>query len=185
MANLPLLMNLVNDFGSSLSPLFYEPSYYYSRYPSALLNDEHQHLRCRRDRSTGKIPSTIGKDGFQVSMDVQQFKPSELVVKVIENSVVVEGKHEEREDDHGYISRHFVRRYSLPKGYDPNKVVSTLSSDGVLTVSIPKPQIEDKSNERVIQIQQVGPAHLNVKENTNETKVTKESLDPQDTTKSD
>jgi len=36
----------------------------------------------------------------------------------------------------------------------------------VLTVSIPKPQaIEDKSKERVIQIQQVGPAHLNVKPN--------------------
>jgi len=41
----------------------------------------------------------------------------------------------------------------------------------VLTVSIPKPQaVEDKSKERIIQIQQVGPAHLNVKANESEVK---------------
>ncbi|XP_055913770.1 heat shock protein 23-like [Eupeodes corollae] len=129
-------------------------------------------------RSEGKgdgVVSNIGKDGFQVCMDVQHFKPSELSVKVIDNSIVVEGKHEEREDDHGYISRHFVRRYALPKDYDADKVVSALSSDGVLTVSIPKPKTEtEKPNERVIQIQQTGPAHLNVKEN-GEDKAEKES----------
>ncbi|XP_064556832.1 heat shock protein 26-like [Drosophila montana] len=115
--------------------------------------------------------SQVGKDGFQVCMDVTQFAPSELNVKVVDNSIVVEGKHEEREDDHGYISRHFVRRYALPQGYEADKVVSSLSSDGVLTVSVPKPQpIEDKSKERVVQIQQVGPAHLNVKENAVEQK---------------
>nr|ABX80642.1 Hsp26 [Drosophila buzzatii] len=119
--------------------------------------------------------SQVGKDGFQVCMDVTQFTPSELSVKVVDNCVIVEGKHEEREDDHGYISRHFVRRYALPQGYDGDKVVSSLSSDGVLTVSVPKPQpVEDKSKERVVQIQQVGPAHLNIKRNEDESKEDKE-----------
>ncbi|XP_034482476.1 heat shock protein 26 [Drosophila innubila] len=111
----------------------------------------------------------VGKDGFQVCMDVTQFSPNELTVKVVDKSIVVEGKHEEREDDHGYISRHFVRRYALPEGYEADKVMSSLSSDGVLTVNVPKPQpIQDKSKERVVQIQQVGPAHLNVKQNAAE-----------------
>ncbi|XP_023164483.1 heat shock protein 26 [Drosophila hydei] len=115
--------------------------------------------------------SQVGKDGFQVCMDVTQFTPSELSVKVVDNFIIVEGKHEEREDDHGFISRHFLRRYALPQGYDGDKVVSSLSSDGVLTVSVPKPQpLEDKTKERVIQIQQVGPAHLNVKPNEEEPK---------------
>ncbi|KAH8302780.1 hypothetical protein KR044_010736 [Drosophila immigrans] len=109
--------------------------------------------------------SQVGKDGFQVCMDVTQFTPNELSVKVVDNHIVIEGKHEEREDDHGYISRHFVRRYSLPKGYEADKVMSSLSSDGVLTVNVPKPQPIEKSKERVVQIQQVGPAHLNVKQN--------------------
>lgn len=115
------------------------------------------------------IKSPIGKDGFQVSINVEHFKPNELQVKVVDDHITVEAKHEERSDDHGYISRHIVRRYAIPKGYDPNQVASSLSSDGVLTVSIPKPALEDKSDkERVVQIQQTGAAHLNVKPNPKE-----------------
>ncbi len=44
----------------------------------------------------------------QVCLDVQQFKPEEVNVKTVDNFVVIEGKHEEKEDEHGYISRHFV-----------------------------------------------------------------------------
>uniref|UniRef100_D3TN88 Alpha crystallin n=1 Tax=Glossina morsitans morsitans TaxID=37546 RepID=D3TN88_GLOMM len=169
MSSLPLILSLADDLNrlSMAASPFYDPSLYYARHPLALLTGEPQQLR-GRDLFNADQASTVGKDGFQVCMDVQQFKPNELVVKVADNCIIVEGKHEERQDDHGSISRHFVRRYTLPKGYDPNKVQSTLSSDGVLTVNVPKPAIEDKSNERVIQIQQVGPAHLNVKENPKE-----------------
>ncbi|XP_067645450.1 heat shock protein 23-like [Eurosta solidaginis] len=161
MSTLPLLLSLADDFGR-LTP-FYDPAFY-TRWPAITTSPSVQLRKFERDFPL----ATVGKDGFQASMDVQQFKPSELTVKVVDDHVVVEGKHEEREDDHGYISRHFVRRYALPKGFEADKVVSTLSSDGVLTVRVPKPAIEDKSNERVIQIQQTGPAHLNVKENPKE-----------------
>lgn len=116
-------------------------------------------------RSSDLALPTIGKDGFQACIDVQQFKPNEITVKTVDNHVVVEGKHEERQDEHGYISRQFTRRYALPKGYDPNQVVSTLSSDGVLTIKAPPPKEAIQNNERVVHIQQTGPAHLNVKEN--------------------
>ena len=152
-----------SDYGYGLHPhQFLEaPRPQWAR---SLLNHDHHHQVARRDKQPGPI-STIGKDGFQVCMDVTQFKPNELQVKVVDKCITVEGKHEEREDDHGYISRHFVRRYKLPDGYDADKVLSTLSSDGVLTVSVPKPQLQDKQGGRVIQIQQTGPAHLNVKSN--------------------
>lgn len=112
--------------------------------------------------------SAVGKDGFQVCLDVQQFKPSEVSVKVIDNAVVIEGKHEERQDEHGYIARHFTRKYLLPKEVDAAQLASTLSSDGILTVKAPltKPAVE--SNERVIQVQQTGPARNSVKENQTE-----------------
>lgn len=124
-------------------------------------------LQPRRDKGAGDIaiPST-GPDGFQVCMDVQQFKPNEISVKTVDNAVLIEAKHEERPDEHGYISRQFVRKYTLPKDYDPNQVVSTLSSDGVLTIKAPPPPaIEDNSKERIVYIQQTGPAMLNVKDN--------------------
>nr|ACG58883.1 23 kDa heat shock protein alpha [Ceratitis capitata] len=161
MADLPLILSLADDL-SRLSPL-YEPVFY-TRWPAITTTPGGRLRKFEKDFPI----ASVGKDGFQASMDVQQFKPSELSVKVVGDHIVVEGKHEEREDDHGYISRHFVRSYALPKGFEADKVVSTLSSDGVLTVSVPKPAIEDKSSGRVVQIQQTGPAHLNVKENPKE-----------------
>lgn len=102
--------------------------------------------------------SVVNKNGFQVSMNVKQFAPNELSVKTIDNCIVVEGRHDDKEDGHGVISRHFVRKYMLPKGYDPNDVLSTLSSDGILTVKAPPPPPpaaakNDESNERIIEIQ--------------------------------
>jgi crystallin alpha B len=83
---------------------------------------------------------------------VQQFKPNELTVKTVNDYVIVEGKHEERQDEHGFISRQFQRRYELPTDIEPDTVVSQLSSDGVLTISAPKKALPQSGNERVIQI---------------------------------
>ncbi|XP_026320442.1 protein lethal(2)essential for life-like isoform X1 [Hyposmocoma kahamanoa] len=93
----------------------------------------------------------------QVILDVQQFAPEEISVKASNNCVVVEGKHEEKQDEHGFISRQFTRRYILPGGYDVADVVSTLSSDGVLTVSAPK-RAPPVAGERSIPILRTGPS---------------------------
>lgn len=77
----------------------------------------------------------------------------------MENYIVVEGKHEERADDLGLISRQFTRRYALPKAYNMNDVVSTLSSDGVLTIKVPPVDKTPEIKEKVIPIQITGPAH--------------------------
>lgn len=167
-----------DDFGFGINPVdIFRPRtshLLHSRRPYSapylLGNRRHHHHRQQRggernDSSFGLMP-TVGSEGFQVCMDVSQFKPSELTVKTVDNIVVVEGKHEEREDDHGMIQRHFVRKYTLPKDYDPKDVHSTISSDGVLTVKAPPPPSKALKNERVVQIQQTGPAHLNVKQPT-------------------
>lgn len=187
MSSLPILLNLIdeldrdnyhgNDFGLGLYPHHIHRHHHHRHEPTAasvgyslplsLVSRLGERTLSRRAQQGESRMSPVGKDGLQVCMDVAQFKPSELSVKVVDNSIIIEGKHEEREDEHGYISRHFVRRYTLPKDYDADRVISTLSSDGVLTVSAPKPQ-DEKSNERVVQIQQTGPAHLNVKHNTEE-----------------
>lgn len=105
-------------------------------------------------------------------MDVENIAPNEISVKTVGNSIVVEGNHEERQDEHGYISRQFKRRFALPEGYNVKDVVSTLSSDGVLTVKVPPEAKPLKNNERVIQIQQTGPARLSIgnKEKAQESK---------------
>ncbi|KAJ6640737.1 Heat shock protein 26 [Pseudolycoriella hygida] len=139
--------------------------------PSSLWNQYHTgyHRPCRflsklrNPVSSTDIPkSTIGKDGFQVCLDVQLFAPNEISVKAVDNDIVVEAKHEERQDEHGYISRQFKRRYTLPKEFDIKDVTTQLSSDGVLTIQAPpKAKAVDDDRVRVLQIQQTGPARLN------------------------
>ncbi|CAD7082728.1 unnamed protein product [Hermetia illucens] len=184
MSAIPFLLNLADelndleswripdDFGMAIYPADLRRS---QRVPARLpvslprgRNYPYALAKKPQDKVKAKVENAVGKNGFQVCMDVQQFKPNELTVKTVDNTIVVEGKHEERQDSHGFISRHFVRKYTLPEDYDPNDVVSTLSSDGVLTVKAPPPSKSDAA-ERVVQIQHTGPAHLSVKDNSEPT----------------
>ncbi|XP_050075589.1 protein lethal(2)essential for life-like [Anopheles maculipalpis] len=107
------------------------------------------------NRDTGSTVNVTG-DKFQINLDVQQFSPEEISVKYVDKCIVVEGKHEEKQDEHGYISRHFVRRYMLPSGHNENDIVSSLSSDGILTITCPRKEIEQKKPERAIPITHTG-----------------------------
>ncbi|KAI5645073.1 hsp20/alpha crystallin family domain-containing protein [Phthorimaea operculella] len=104
---------------------------------------------------SGKVSSDDEK--FQVNVDVQHFSPDEINVKVVDGHILVEGKHEEKRDQHGYVSRQFVRRYALPEGCLPDAVESKLSSDGVLTVTAPKVLALPSTGEKIIPIQHTGP----------------------------
>lgn len=52
------------------------------------------------------------------------------------------GKHEERSDTYGFVSREFRRRVAIPKGVNPESVTSTLTPDGHLTIMAPKLTLE-------------------------------------------
>ncbi|XP_026849541.1 heat shock protein 67B1 [Drosophila persimilis] len=113
--------------------------------------------------------SVVNRNGFQVSMNVKQFSARELTVRTIDNCIVVEGQHDEKEDGHGVISRHFIRKYMLPKGFDPAEVHSTLSSDGILTVKAPPPpppanKAGVERLERIVDIQQLLQSQLQPKD---------------------
>ncbi|KAG6441920.1 protein lethal(2)essential for life [Manduca sexta] len=105
-------------------------------------------------RDTG---STIkaDKDKFQINLDVQHFAPDDISVKVSDGFIIVEASHDEKRDEHGWVSRNFTRRYALPEGCNVDVVQSKLSSDGVLTVTAPlkRPQ----ATERIVPIIQTGP----------------------------
>lgn len=47
----------------------------------------------------------VEKDKFEILLDVQQFTPDEIAVKTTDKFIIVEGKHEEKQDEHGYVSR--------------------------------------------------------------------------------
>lgn len=92
----------------------------------------------------------------KVKLDVQQFTPEEITVKTVNTTVVIEGKHEEKQDEHGFVSRHFVRKYILPEDVKPESVLCNLSSDGVLSISAPRVLPEEKEAVKVVPIIQTG-----------------------------
>ncbi|XP_043257085.1 protein lethal(2)essential for life-like [Colletes gigas] len=99
--------------------------------------------------------TTIERDQnkYQVIVDVQQFAPEEITVRTDDKFITIEGKHEEKKDQHGYVSRQFVRRYMLPQGYDIGHVRPRLSSDGILTITAPRLAMP-APGERIIPIEQ-------------------------------
>ncbi|KAM8927023.1 heat shock protein beta-6 [Pelodytes ibericus] len=93
----------------------------------------------------------LDKDQFSVVLDVKHFSPEELTVKVVGDYVEVHAKHEERQDEHGFISREFHRRYKVPSTVNPAALTSALSADGLLSVLAPVTD-SSKSEERSVPI---------------------------------
>lgn len=96
----------------------------------------------------------MGKDGFEVNLNVKNFKPEEVTVKMVDDSIIVEAKCE-RKNEHEFVSSQYRRRFELPDGCRSDNVTSTMSSDGILTIKCPKTSIE-KIDSRKIDIQLTG-----------------------------
>lgn len=78
---------------------------------------------------------------FEVTMNVSQYSPEELEVKVVDDKLTVTGKHEEKRDEHGTIASEFTRQFMIPEDVDPESIQSHLTSDGHLVIKgtvIPK-----------------------------------------------
>lgn len=102
--------------------------------------------RFARQRSLPDLSNvTVNKEGFEATVDVHLFKSYEISVKTVGDTVVLEAKHEKRPLGNNFVGRHIVKRFVLPKGYDPRDVTSTLSSDGILTIKCPPITFYDRS----------------------------------------
>ncbi|KAF8355489.1 hsp-25 [Pristionchus pacificus] len=85
-----------------------------------------------KDESDGKT--------LRLRFDVAQYKPEEVTVKTIDNRLLVHAKHEEKTPQRT-VFREYNQEFLLPRGTNPEQISSTLSTDGVLTVEAPLPQL--------------------------------------------
>ncbi|XP_071398916.1 heat shock protein beta-6 isoform X2 [Centroberyx affinis] len=91
---------------------------------------------------TGSAKVNCDHSGFTVQVDVKLFNPEDLMVKVTGDFVEVQGKHEEKKDGPGLVTRQFNRRYRIPDGVDTLSLESAVSPDGILFISAPMLQTE-------------------------------------------
>ncbi|XP_072909900.1 heat shock protein beta-1-like [Hemitrygon akajei] len=126
-----------------------------------------------RQQSTGISEIKVTSDKWKVSLDVNHFAPEEITVKTKDGYVEIHGKHEERQDEHGFISRCFTRKYLLPQGIDAGVVSSTLSPTGVLTVEAPLAKPALQSSEVTIPITYESTAQIGVPDSKKANEATK------------
>lgn len=105
-------------------------------------------------RQVRVLPNTIIREGYKLTCDMKEFKPEEINVKVVENILSIEAKSGEIKEAHGFVERHFVSKYTFPKGSNLDKITSSVSVDGILTVkaTFPKPIIETVENQEIMDI---------------------------------
>ena len=165
MAFLPILMDFVDEINNNLDdpkafsagiPLFLDSQgMRFHRRPNGRCQFP-KGSGCPRTCSRGNCVAKPSSDDYQVTIDVKSFKPEEITVKVKRREILVEGKHEERQDEFGFVSQQFSRRYILPEEFDADTVSTFLSADGKMTIKALKPQPAIvEPTERVIPIQRV------------------------------
>jgi len=87
----------------------------------------------------GVINMTEDDNKMEISLNTSGYSPSELSVNVADDVLIIEGKHEEKtQEGHSMVSRQFRRQYGLSSDVKKTEVVSNLSQDGVLVVTLPK-----------------------------------------------
>jgi len=108
-----------------------------------------------KDIGTGGMKTTRTEDGtLQVALDVSQFKPEEVHVKLCDNNLVVEAKTESSEND-SYHKAEFKRWLKLPQDVKHDAIKSTLTPDKKLVIEVPcnKPIETERSRSIPIDIQ--------------------------------
>ncbi|CAG5136226.1 unnamed protein product [Candidula unifasciata] len=75
---------------------------------------------------------------FRVRLDLHHFRPEEVNITSDNVKIVINAKHEEKEDNHGFVTREMTRIYKLPPDVDAKSVTSTMNGQGVLTIRVAK-----------------------------------------------
>jgi len=110
---------------------------------------------------------------MEISLNTSGYKPGELSINVTDGQLVIEGKHEEKtESGHTMVSRHFRRQYGLSPNVKMTEVVSNLSQDGVLVVTVPKEKrIQEIKEDRKIDVEHKKSQVEQRKESTSSQKI--------------
>lgn len=89
-------------------------------------------------------------DKYVLRANIPGIKPDEVKIEVEDDVLTVSGEHEESEEERkgNYVRRErrygsFSRSVTLPKGVTADEVEARIQ-DGVVEVSIPKPQKEER-----------------------------------------
>lgn len=141
-------------FDSSRPSIFDDKSIFDRDRSSSLFDRDDRSLFAANSEQNGISRVQYDDDSYKIMVNVEKYKPEELVIKTVDNTVIVEAKHEEKTSEgRSYSTQSFNQSFTLPRGVNPESVTSALSKEGVLTISAPLPKALKSSNsERLVPI---------------------------------
>lgn len=139
---------------SRANSLFDDTTSFFDRSRTGSIFDNEKSLFAANSEQSGVSRVEYDDDLYKIHVKVENFKPEELIVKTVDNTVQVEAKHEEKTaDGHSYSTRSFQQSFTLPRGVDLETISSALSKDGILTISAPlPPSLRLPNSERLVPI---------------------------------
>jgi HSP20 family molecular chaperone IbpA len=122
---------------------------------SALANSPQRNncSRKRKESEERKEEQVEKKSRFEWKVNVEGYGPEELDVKLLDNCLVVSGKHE-HSDQNGSISRNFTRKLVMPEDVELEELCCNFNSkDKTMQFSAPwKVKIVPQIKEKIIPI---------------------------------
>merc|ERR1712117_925327 len=83
------------------------------------------------------IQVSASNDKFQIQLELPGFAPEDFSLKT-KDIIIVEAVHEAKNEDGSTDSRRFSKEFKMPGGVASEKLASTYSGAGILTVSAPR-----------------------------------------------
>ena len=118
----PFESMLDDVFDWSLSPRYYR-----------LLHSPYNRLHTRSGVKSGKSPG----DTFKVTLDVRNYEPKDITLKVDGDKLLVKGQRY-KESEFGFENSEFERVYPIPSDVDVKRFKSKINDDGLLEIEAPK-----------------------------------------------
>ncbi|XP_012992036.1 heat shock protein beta-8 [Esox lucius] len=102
--------------------------------PTRASTGQPQVYSTRYSESPRSSPTQTPGEPWKVCVNVHSFKPEELNVKTKDGFVEVSGKHEEKQEEGGIVTKNFTKKIQIPTDVDPLTVFASLSPEGVLII---------------------------------------------------
>jgi len=90
-------------------------------------------------KETNTVEKIEDDTKLEIRLDTTGYRYDELEVKTKQGMIIVEGKHEEKDESGEMrVTKNFQKKFQLPQGSLEEEVFSILSKKGVLIVTVPK-----------------------------------------------
>lgn len=122
-------MSRMQDFTDDLDTL----DSLMSRYTDDL--ESHSKGRNRREGQEAEVRRTES-GGIQLALDVANYKPEDLKIKIVDDNLVIEGVSETSGKD-SYRQTQFKRWFKLPEDCKLDEIKSKLTGDSKLVIDLP------------------------------------------------